>query len=80
MGHLQNSTITQLQDHLKILEAENKALSIECKEAKRRTSKEDNEYQRMISELKEKLSIAEVKYSLLEQNADELRQELHFCQ
>jgi hypothetical protein len=74
MGQLQNSAVGQLQDHLKILEIENKALIVECKEAKRKTSKEDSESQRVISELKEKLSLADLKYSLLEQNEEELRQ------
>jgi fido (protein-threonine AMPylation protein) len=67
VGQLHNSAVSQLQDHLKMLEIENKALTVECKEAKRRTNKEDNDFQRTISELKEKLSLADVKYSLLEQ-------------
>lgn len=40
-GQLHSSAMNQVQDQLKALEVENKALSIECREAKRRTSKED---------------------------------------
>jgi hypothetical protein len=38
----------------------------ECKEARRKLSKEETESQRAISEMREKLSILDTKYSLLE--------------
>ena len=40
-------------------------MTAECKEARRKLSKEETENQRAMSEMREKLSLLDTKYSLL---------------
>lgn len=64
-SQLHGFILAQVQEQQKAQEAENRLLAAECKEARRKLSKEETDNQRAISEMREKLSVLDTKYALL---------------